>query len=494
MDVINSHDGAPTFPDESDCIDIPAFELKREELKRSNEELDEEEMIYFTAHLAARAKRLEVVRRELDALNAEKAELEIIVRDDKAIVRPSRRVPRDILEKIFLLLVNEDLKEDMEVSSLSANSFVPWRLAQVSKGWRAVALKYPRLWSTIRISSHDNTLSAWQSKSYLLGLQLRRSGDHPLQISISSRDRPADDCPLIHILLPTSLRWRKLSALLEVGVGFDIFTTILGSTQLLQAIYISTASESDSPSVTFQQFFSGLMPSLRFLSGSIDLLVGCATIPWAKLQHYHEHTGVYLNISVPARPAFPSLMQMVELETCSLICNFHIAAGMQGTFRHLRHLKLTGETVAIILEALVLPALVSLHVNSSLPFLQDLIRILPNYPTVRGLYICHLVAHATNNWQSYMAVLEGSPALTVFVLQTRSNEQREFMSGLIQTPNIGVDLATLKVKVQKQRNRSSEAAAQMQRAEACNSLRNVRPNLNVEYNSTDESIHLPDLL
>ncbi|KAJ7579462.1 hypothetical protein C8J56DRAFT_897306 [Mycena floridula] len=62
VDAINSHDGTPTLPDDSDCIDIPAFELKREELKRSNEELDEEEMIYFTTHLAARAKRLEVVR------------------------------------------------------------------------------------------------------------------------------------------------------------------------------------------------------------------------------------------------------------------------------------------------------------------------------------------------------------------------------------------------------------------------------------------------
>ncbi|KAJ7580461.1 hypothetical protein C8J56DRAFT_1058099 [Mycena floridula] len=99
MDTINSHDGAPTFPDDSDCIDIPAFELKREELKRSNEELDEEEMIYFTTHLAARAKRLEVPNWRLS-----------IVRDDKAIVRPIRRVPRDILEKIFLLLVNGILK------------------------------------------------------------------------------------------------------------------------------------------------------------------------------------------------------------------------------------------------------------------------------------------------------------------------------------------------------------------------------------------------
>ncbi|KAJ7574189.1 hypothetical protein C8J56DRAFT_1065183 [Mycena floridula] len=221
----------------------------------------------------------------------------------------------------------------------------------------------------------------------------------------------------------------------------------------------------------------------------------CTTIPWAQLQHYHEHTGVYSNVSVPARPEFPSLMQMVELETCSLICNFRIAAGMQGTFRHLQHLKLTGDNGMIILEALVLPALLSLHINSTVPFLEDISRILPSYPTVRALCIRRFVSDATN-WQSYKAVLEGSPALTVFVLQTRHCEQRDFMSFLIQTPNIGVALTTLKVKVQKQPPAfgMSEDVAQSQREDACRSLRAVRLTLNVEYNTDDSPIHLPDLL
>ncbi|KAJ7574725.1 hypothetical protein C8J56DRAFT_1124892 [Mycena floridula] len=258
----------------------------------------------------------------------------------------------------------------------------------------------------------------------MLGLQLRRSGDHVLQISISSTVRAAYECPLIHIILPTSFRWRKLSAVLQYAVHFDILTTILGSTPALQALEISTASPQISSFTTFNQLFPGFTTSLCFMSGSIDLLVRCTTIPWAKLQHYHEHTGVYSNVSVPARPAFPSLMQMVELETCSLICNFRIAAGMQGTFRHLQHLKLTGDNVMIILEALVLPALLSLHVNSTVPFLGDISRILPSYPTVRALCIRRFVSDTTN-WQSYKAVLEGSPALTVFVLQTRHCEQRD---------------------------------------------------------------------
>ncbi|KAJ7589713.1 hypothetical protein C8J56DRAFT_38917 [Mycena floridula] len=491
MDAGISRDKAPSYPD-----DISAFELKREELKQSNAEPDAEEMIYFRAHLAARTKRLEVVQRELKALSAEKAKLKRSIEDDKAIVRPSRRVHRDILEKIFLLFVNEDLTKDREVSSLSAASFMPWRLAQVSKGWREIALTYPRLWSTIRISNDNNSLSAWQKKNYMLGLQLRRSGDHLLQVSISSTTRAAQDCPLIHIILPTSFRWRKLSAVLQYGAHFDIFTAILGFTPALQEMEISPASPQNNSFATFHQLFPRLTPSLRFLSGSIDLLVRCTTIPWAQLQHYHEHTGGYSNVSVPNRPAFPSLMQMVELETCSLICNFRIAAGMQGTFRHLQHLKLTGDNVMIILEALVLPALLSLHVDSTVPFLEDINRILPNYPTVRALCIRRFVSDATNNWQSYKAVLEGSPALTVFVLQTRHCEQHDFMSFLIQTPNVGVALTTLKLKVQKQSSAfgMSQDGVQSQREDACRSLRAARLNLNVEYNTDDSPIHLPDLL
>ncbi|KAJ7587881.1 hypothetical protein C8J56DRAFT_1051110 [Mycena floridula] len=185
------------------------------------------------------------------------------------------------------------------------------------------------------------------------------------------------------------------------------------------------------------------------------------------------------NVSVPARPAFPSLMQMVELETCSLICNFRIAAGMQGTFRHLQYLKLTGDNVMIILEALVLPALLSLHVNSTVPFLEDISRILPSYPTVRALCIRRFVSDATN-WQS---------------LQGRFGRQSSAHGICSSDPTLRAARFHV-VKVQKQSPAfgMSEDVAQSQREDACRSLRAIRLNLNVEYNTDDSPIRLPDLL
>src|SRR5262249_19318935 len=110
----------------------------------------------------------------------------------------------------------------------SRNSFdpkgMPWTLSQVSQQRRSVAFSYSGLWSTIRIYASafrpGVTRSVQSHMSFMLALQLYRSGNRLLSVEISTNHDPfsvpsahyklSSINPLLPVLFATSARWNEL--------------------------------------------------------------------------------------------------------------------------------------------------------------------------------------------------------------------------------------------------------------------------------------------
>ena len=154
--------------------------------------------------LASIDARIQNIQLELAELIKQRAGTECKIKDYKLILHPVRRLPAEILSKIFLHFVNEDLETDEDESSIDPTSMI-WRLPRISQLWRFSALSFRRLWSTVGIVLTQQLNKRTQ---FMLSMQLHRSGSHPLSVSIYAKsDNFALEHPLLQVLLPTSERW-----------------------------------------------------------------------------------------------------------------------------------------------------------------------------------------------------------------------------------------------------------------------------------------------
>lgn len=163
-------------------------------------------------------------------------------------------MPDDILREIFLSCIEEDVDKINVPSSLDPRGS-PWCLAKVSSRWRAVALSFPRLWSTIRITV-ASTADAQDVKASLrrethLAIQLHRSASYRLLVCLrlsidDSDDKSAIPHSLLRTLVSTSPRWRFLSLnipLAAVGANSSIKGFLQSLTTLRLQIFATQSAE-----------------------------------------------------------------------------------------------------------------------------------------------------------------------------------------------------------------------------------------------------------
>lgn len=191
-----------------------------EELLRSNESPQDSERVSLAGFVADGRRRLGVLdsqislaRQVLDALAQDRQELQRDIEDHQIILNPARRIPEEILRQFFLACVEEDTDTPVMPSTTLDSHHLPWTLAQVSSRWRAIAISFPRLWATICITLTADDLArpeVCQRLQLHLGAQLHRSSSYALSIWLNFLcDIPASH-PLLHILLPSSPRWKYL--------------------------------------------------------------------------------------------------------------------------------------------------------------------------------------------------------------------------------------------------------------------------------------------
>ncbi|KAJ7879518.1 hypothetical protein B0H14DRAFT_1604359 [Mycena olivaceomarginata] len=166
---------------------------------------------------------IDAMRKALDKLAEERNTLSAYVEAHEALLSPFRRLPRDIIEAIFMACL--PTHRNCVMSAQEA----PVILGRICSSWRTISYSFPRLWSSLHIVEpvyqYNSNASLYQAKVAqrleVADIWLRRSGTCPLSISLqSSLDsglRPVQTiAPLaapdvwLNVLLPFTSRWKHI--------------------------------------------------------------------------------------------------------------------------------------------------------------------------------------------------------------------------------------------------------------------------------------------
>ncbi|KAJ7578012.1 hypothetical protein C8J56DRAFT_1170766 [Mycena floridula] len=232
--------------------------------------------------LKALDERIARMRRDLEVLVRQRAKKEREVEEYKSVLHPIRRLPKEILCEIFLSFVNEDLEEDISESSSLEPSSMMWSLPRVSAHWRSVALPFPRMWSVVRLITNDFDMDRLLQKLCLLGVQMHRSANHELSVSIVMFNKSIPKThPLLPILFATSSRWKDFSLFTRVN-SFDSFLPLRGSLPSMTTLH-TWAYDQTSPTTTLTMF--EFAPKLTRLIGNPHLLRKF-NLPFSQITEY----------------------------------------------------------------------------------------------------------------------------------------------------------------------------------------------------------------
>ncbi|PBK84196.1 hypothetical protein ARMGADRAFT_1133257, partial [Armillaria gallica] len=108
-----------------------------------------------TEYLSVLQQRISTTRETLEALLEEQTRQIKDLADAKALLNPIRKLPKDVLIKIFTACIPSHI-DDMiyafpgEYDSLDTKN-APWVLSQVCARWRRATLATAKLWSCISL-------------------------------------------------------------------------------------------------------------------------------------------------------------------------------------------------------------------------------------------------------------------------------------------------------------------------------------------------------
>lgn len=189
-------------------------------------------------YLSVLQQRISTTRETLEALLEEQTRQIKDLADAKALLNPIRKLPEDVLIKIFTACIPSRI-DDMidafpgEYDSLDTKN-APWVLSQVCASWRRATLATAKLWSCISLAM-DKYVNHMEC-IFRFSILLARTGTNPLMVCI---DADADfSChPLLAMVLPTSSRWTDLSVTAPL-LSFLPFNNISHALPLLQFLDI----------------------------------------------------------------------------------------------------------------------------------------------------------------------------------------------------------------------------------------------------------------
>ncbi|KAK7042971.1 hypothetical protein VNI00_008708 [Paramarasmius palmivorus] len=155
----------------------------------------------------------------LQQLETEKEELDNYIKNQRTVLHPIRRLPREILSHVFAMCMDyTPLTTDTTLEDSVASERTEWALSRVCSQWRSVALGLSsELWSKVHIKL-DKQSSKFGGHTMLLGLRLRRSCDKPLSVFIERGSfKGPGDHSLFSSLLLYSDRWSALRLDMELS-------------------------------------------------------------------------------------------------------------------------------------------------------------------------------------------------------------------------------------------------------------------------------------
>ncbi|ESK87423.1 hypothetical protein Moror_11643 [Moniliophthora roreri MCA 2997] len=299
-----------------------------------------------------KAARDHIARLEatLAMLEAERSRLQGILAKYDIILHPIRHIPSEIMQKIFsswidrpntmVLAERGGVARPFPQTSLNPSQ-VPWVLGHVCRSWRTLTLSTPNIWSSVslevRRQVEDSNARHLSSHSLRLSLQLNRSQDHPLDVSLYL------DCeqslhPWMVLLCSRSHQWRYLR--LE-GNGHDPH---LGQIQcFLPALEILDLDFAPKYSQIDINCFERA-PRLESLSLTVILPI---RLPFRQIKYFRwrEHanqssTRNEYNSFISSK-LWPVLSSLYAVEICSLefVNSYHQFASSSLSALHYKRLR-----------------------------------------------------------------------------------------------------------------------------------------------------------
>ncbi|KAJ7580947.1 hypothetical protein C8J56DRAFT_1103295 [Mycena floridula] len=144
---------------------------------------------------------LESTPEQLGPFSLERRNCSLQLEQYRAVIAPIRRIPNEILNAIFLEVV-----DDPDISSVCLSD-PPWSLSYVCHRWRSITLGLPELWSCVRYGA-DEQAGALVSSISILETFLSRSQGRLLDLEIS--DAHGGGSSLFNILLLHAKRFRMV--------------------------------------------------------------------------------------------------------------------------------------------------------------------------------------------------------------------------------------------------------------------------------------------
>ncbi|KAK7041751.1 hypothetical protein VNI00_009040 [Paramarasmius palmivorus] len=325
---------------------------------------------------------IQKLRRAMDRLESEKAEIQGRIRDRKGWISASRRIPSEILSTIFLeYFTNNEHTLEIGTKHISAPTL---HLSHVSSHWRNTTISLPKMWSRFTVSINDNV--ELRSAEDLIALYLQRAGNHALTLHLRVGIAAPQETliprlgrhgrSILRILVQALPRCKEVS----VGVQDDFLWTfdqsLLNSISFpLLETFSDIFTDYDRQLSPFDEeatFWRPLAdaPMLRSVFLSSDFLINANMLPYGQL------TTVHL-CSAPLRHA------LHIFQVCTNLSILTLEGLYEGTeplntptmAQNLTRLDLRdcfSDDLSCLFESVTLPSLVCLGVDASIPIDDDM--------------------------------------------------------------------------------------------------------------------------
>ena len=261
-----------------------------------------------TSRLEALSIQLQELEEQCTKIRNEQSELRLFIFKHRSLISPIRKLPIDILRKIFFACLPTNH------NNLIRRREAPILLTQICSFWRKLGLATPQLWDSIHIVHSSSTkvdnVVEW----------LTRSAACPLDISlecIGFEDSTRDGCyKIIDSLIPFSERWREIRLSVPYPALLPIASLPISKVPLLKTLSLNYPFKSAPKSVLDPQWVtSGVLnaPNLRDFGLSLTCLnwdVTLLPLNWSQLT----------NISLEGSSGSPSPLSIARAYKLLSLC------------------------------------------------------------------------------------------------------------------------------------------------------------------------------
>ncbi|KAJ7926212.1 hypothetical protein B0H13DRAFT_2265981 [Mycena leptocephala] len=252
-----------------------------------------------TAALAQYDSEIQRLQERLQVTLADRTKLKKYVDGWKSTVSPVRRLPPEILCKIFASFSSPtEYPSDSkgELHNLAKSELL--QISHVCVRWRSIVMDTPGLWSDITVHAYR-----WTQESdrfmQLLKLCLERGARHPLILSVHSGTLSSVQAQaLFELLAEHSDRWERVSFLMAVDElkPFRPVDRGLDSLRSLSLELISV-TEWEMADIGNVDIFEDA-PKLQHVHLSTYDVPFCPKLPWRQLRTF-TYQGVYVTDLAP---------------------------------------------------------------------------------------------------------------------------------------------------------------------------------------------------